>query len=224
MPAIAFINPKGGAGKTTAALVLGLGLVERGESVVMIDADPNKPLLYWGAMAGRPERLTIYPAPTAPDVRDAYTAARRRGADWIILDTEGSERGAMAFTAVRPDLVLTPMAGSQMEAVQAVKAAGMVKAFGRRGGRDIPHRCLLTRIPPAIRTKSLKVLVDRVRGQQIDFLATALLEKEAFRALFLVGGGFQSLEAAGVSGVAAARSNASAYVDAVLELVALKAA
>jgi chromosome partitioning protein len=120
---IAFVSPKGGAGKTTAALVLALGLAERGQRVAMIDADPNRPLLHWSAMAGCPAGVTIHPAPTPPDVRDAYAAARRQGADWIILDTEGSERGAMAFMAVRPDLVLMPMAGSLMEAVQAVKAA-----------------------------------------------------------------------------------------------------
>jgi hypothetical protein len=40
--------------------------------------------------------------------------------------------------------------------------------------------------------------------------------------LFLIGGGFDALEAAGVSGVAAARANAVAYVDAVLELLALR--
>jgi chromosome partitioning protein len=98
----------------------------------------------------------------------------------------------------------------------------MVKAFSHRSRREIPHRCLLTRIPPLIRTRSLKALVERVRNNQIEFLPTALLEKEAFRALFLTGGGFDALEAAGVSGVAAARANAVAYVDAVLEILALR--
>jgi chromosome partitioning protein len=219
---VAFVSPKGGAGKTTAALVLALGLAERGQRVAIIDADPNRPLLHWSTMADRPGGIAVHPAPTPPDVRDAYGDARRQGVDWIILDTEGSERGAMAFMTVRPDLVLMPMAGSLMEAVQAVKAADMVKAFSHRSRREIPHRCLLTRIPPLIRTRSLKALVERVRNHQIDFLPTALLEKEAFRALFLMGGGFETLEANGVSGVATARANASAYVDAVLELLAIR--
>jgi len=51
-------------------------------------------------------------------------------------------------------------------------------------------------------------------------LPTALLEKEAFRLLFALGGGFPTLEAANVSGAAAAKANAAAYVDAVLELAA----
>ena len=219
MRVIAFISPKGGAGKTTAALVLGLGLAERGFRVAMIDGDPNKPLLEWSGLPSRPPQVTVHPAPTLADVRDVYRHLRRLEPDWTILDTEGSVTGALAFTAVRADLVLTPLAGSQLEAAQAIKAAEMVRAFGHRGGRAIPHRCLLTRIPAAIRPRALKVIVDKLRGQQIEFLPTALVEKEAFRALFALGGGFANVEANAVSGVPAARTNAAAYLDAVLEIV-----
>jgi chromosome partitioning protein len=214
---IAFISPKGGAGKTTAALVLALGLVERGWRVAMIDSDPNKPLVHWSTLPGRPERLTIHPAPTMQDIRDAERDARRRDPDWIILDTEGSIRGAMAFTTLRPDLVLTPLAGSHLEAMQAIKAAEMVREFGQRAGRPLPHRCILTRIPAAIRPRSLKAVVEQLREHEIALLPTALLEKEAFRALFSMGGGFDGLEAGGVGGAAAARANAEAYVEAVLD-------
>lgn len=219
LPVIAFISPKGGAGKTTAALVLALGLVEQGRRVAMIDSDPNKPLVEWSTLPNPPDGLTIHPAPTAQDIADAQRDARRHDPDWIILDTEGSVRGAMAFTTLRPDLALTPLAGSQLEATQAIKAAEMVREFGRRGGRALPHRCLLTRIPAAIRPRSLEAVVEQLKQHQIEFLPTALLEKEAFRAMFRIGGGFAGLEAAGVGGVAAARRNAEAYVEAVLALL-----
>jgi chromosome partitioning protein len=215
---VAFISPKGGAGKTTAALVLALGLVERGARVAVIDSDPNRPLVHWALLPGRPEALSIHPAPTLQDVADAFREARRRTPDWIILDTEGSVRGAMAFAALRPELIVTPLTGSQLEANQAFKAAEMVREFDRRGDRGVVHRCLLTRIPAAIRPRSLRAIVEQLRAQRIELLPTALLEKEAFRALFSVGGGFAGVEAAGVGGVAAARKNADAYVEAVLEL------
>jgi chromosome partitioning protein len=221
---IAFVTPKGGAGKTTAALVLALGLLERGWRVAMIDADPNKPLVQWRTLPNPPAGLTVHAAPTLQDVGDAQREAKRRQPDWMIMDTEGSLRGAMAFTAIRPDLVLTPLAGSQLEAIQAIKAAELVGSFGRWGGRAVTHRCLLTRIPAALRTRSLKAVVEQLRQHRIELLPTALLEKEAFRALFSIGGGFSTLEAEGVSGVPAARQNADAYVQTVLELVGTKAA
>ena len=44
VPTISFIQPKGGAGKSTSALVLALELA-KGASTAIIDADPNAPIL-----------------------------------------------------------------------------------------------------------------------------------------------------------------------------------
>jgi chromosome partitioning protein len=44
MPTIAFASPKGGVGKSTAAVLLATELAGFGAGVTMIDADPNKPL------------------------------------------------------------------------------------------------------------------------------------------------------------------------------------
>lgn len=219
MPAVAFVSPKGGAGKTTAALLLALGLAERGHRVAMVDSDPNKPLMHWASLRGRPELISVHPAPTMHDMPDALREARRKDPRWIILDTEGSIRGALAFTAMRLDLVLTPLAGSQLEALQAIKASEMVGEWQRRSDRGLPHRCLLTRLPAAIRPLGLRTVVEQLREKGIDLLPTPLIEKEAFRALFLHGGGFQELEAAGVYGIASARQNAEAYTEAVMALV-----
>ena len=42
MPVIVFATPKGGAGKTTSALLLASELAARGATVAIIDADPEK--------------------------------------------------------------------------------------------------------------------------------------------------------------------------------------
>ena len=43
MPTNVFVSPKGGAGKTTAALLLATQLASSYD-VTMIDADPNRPI------------------------------------------------------------------------------------------------------------------------------------------------------------------------------------
>lgn len=182
----------------------------------MIDSDPNKPLVHWASLPGRPAGITVHPAPTVPDVRDAVREAERRKPDWLILDTEGSVRGALAFMSMRLDLVLTPLAASQIEALQAIKAAEMVRQ-GR--GQRLMHRCVVTRLPAAIRPRSLKLVVEQLRGQNIELLPTALVEKEAFRMLFALGGDFDNLETEGVTGVAAARQNATAFLESVLDVL-----
>ena len=47
-PVIAFVSPKGGAGKTTAALTLAGELIaQMDKPVTIIDADPNYPFKRW---------------------------------------------------------------------------------------------------------------------------------------------------------------------------------
>lgn len=219
MPNVALISPKGGAGKTTAALLLALGLAERGQRVAMIDSDPNKPLVHWAALPNRAEEISVHPAPTVQDIRDAAREAQRRSPDWFIVDTEGSERGAMVFAALRFDLVLTPVAGSQLDLREAIKAAELVRAFGRRAGKPLNHRALLTRVPPALKPRMLKTVVGDLREAGVQILPTPLLEKEAFRALFHFGGGFESLELNGVWGAEGARQNTSSLVTDVIDLL-----
>lgn len=220
MPNIAFISPKGGAGKTTAALLLALGLAERGTRVALIDSDPNKPLVHWASLPNRPPAVSVHPAPTVQDIRDAVREAKRRDPEWFIVDTEGSERGAMVFAALRFDLALTPVAGSQLDLREAIKAARMTEAFGKRAGSALAHRAFLTRVPPALRPRTLKAVVAELRAADVGLLPTGIVEKEAFRALFSIGGGFETLAAEGVYGVAAARQNTESFVLDIVDLVA----
>jgi chromosome partitioning protein len=44
MPTIVFASPKGGVGKSTAAVLLATELAGFGAGVTLIDADPNKPV------------------------------------------------------------------------------------------------------------------------------------------------------------------------------------
>lgn len=44
MPTIVFASPKGGAGKSTSAVILATELARGGAGVTILDADPNRPV------------------------------------------------------------------------------------------------------------------------------------------------------------------------------------
>ena len=219
MHTVVFFSPKGGSGKTTAALLLALGLVEHGSRVAVIDADPNKPLVRWAALSTGKGPISGHAAPTVQDIGVAVREARRLAPDWLVVDTEGSERSIMALGALQPDLVLTPLGGSHLDLHEAVKAVEMLKTFGKRGGRPARHYALLSRVPAAIKPRMLKSAVAQLRLADVRILPTPIIEKEAFKALFAIGDGFAALEANGVWSVAAARENTIRYVADVMEAV-----
>ena len=57
MPTIVFATPKGGAGKSTSAVLLATELAGSGAGVTIIDADPNHPVARWGNCRAVPLRL-----------------------------------------------------------------------------------------------------------------------------------------------------------------------
>jgi len=95
----------------------------------------------------------------------------------------------------------------------------MVQEAARKLRRPIIHACLMTRLPAALKPRSLRQIVEMLKEKDVAILPTALIEKEAFRTLFAEGGGLDTLEAAGVHGAASAHLNAAGYVEAVLALI-----
>ena len=59
MPVIAVSNPKGGAGKSTATLLLATYFSQKGASVSVLDADPNQPIYDWRNEGQSKSRLTV---------------------------------------------------------------------------------------------------------------------------------------------------------------------
>ena len=87
MPTIVFASPKGGAGKSTSAVVLATEIAGRGATVAIIDADPNKPVSRWASRPGKPETLTVVADVTEDSILDQIDQAARQAA-FVIVDLE----------------------------------------------------------------------------------------------------------------------------------------
>jgi len=88
MPTIAFVSPKGGAGKTTSAFLLSTALAKLYD-VTVIDADPNHPIKKWATGGNAPERLTVISDVDEDTIIERIEDAATK-TPFVIVDLEGT--------------------------------------------------------------------------------------------------------------------------------------
>src|SRR5687767_974035 len=120
MPTISFIQPKGGAGKSTSALLLAAELA-KGAKVVVIDADPNAPIAKWSSRGKGASNLEIVQAGKEDSLFDLVEEAEKKAA-FVIVDTEGVADLQAAYAVSASDFVIIPSQGSALDQDNAAKA------------------------------------------------------------------------------------------------------
>lgn len=88
MPAVVIASPKGGAGKSTTAILLGTELAHAGASVIMLDCDPNHSLTLWADRAPLPQRIRVLSDVNESDIVRTIKQHDRDG-QIVIVDLEG---------------------------------------------------------------------------------------------------------------------------------------
>jgi len=215
MPVIAFANPKGGAGKTTAALLLASELTSRGADVTIIDADPERWLTQWSRLPGRPERLRIESDVTEESIVDLIEAAQETS-QFVIVDLEGTASLMVANAVGMSDLVVIPTQGGAMDAKGAAKMIRLIRNQERLARRGIPHGVLLTRTSAAVTSRAMKNVREQLDRAGIAVFLTPIVERAAFRDIFDYGGLLADLPAGQVSNLENARRYASDFAGEVL--------
>jgi chromosome partitioning protein len=207
MPNIVFASPKGGAGKSTSAVLLATQLAGLGVPVTLIDADPNKPLSRWAKLPGKPDNLAVVADVTEESIIDAIESAGRK-TPFVIIDLEGTASMMVAYAISRADLVVIPVQGSHLDAAEAAKAIKLVRAQEIAFKRTIRYSVLFTRTSAAIRTRTFQSIEGEFAQNGIPILETQLNERDAYRALFAFGGTLSGLDPTQVSNIPAAILNA----------------
>ena len=215
MPTIVFASPKGGAGKSTSAVVLATELAQRGAAVTVIDADPNHPVSQWAKRPGCPQTLTVIGAVSEETVIDTIEDASAKTA-FVVVDLEGTASMTVAYAISRADLVVIPVQGSQLDAAEAAKAIRLIRQQEKAFAREIPYAVLFTRTSTAIKPRTLQHIRSEFFDHGVPAFQTQMHERDAFRAIFSFGGTLESLDPAQVSNVAAAVGNARAFAAEVI--------
>lgn len=216
MPTIVFASPKGGVGKSTAAVLLSTELASHGGSVTMIDADPNRPLSQWASRPGKPAKLTVIATSNEDSIIDTIEQAAVATA-FVIVDLEGTASMLAGYAMSRADLVIIPAQGSHLDATEAVRAIKLVRDQEKAFKRKIPFAVLFTRTSAAIRPRTLQSIEAEFLANKIPMFDIQIHEREAFRAVFSFGGTLADLDPAQVSNLPAARQNARLFAGEVIE-------
>ena len=216
MPVISFVSSKGGVGKTTGAVVLAGELASSGRTVVMIDADPNQPLLLWERLQSLPDGLSVIADESATTIIDTIETARG-SADFVVVDLEGTATDRIGFAITRSDLVLIPVQGSMLDANEAAKTVKLIRQMSRVANRDIPFRLYFSKAPGAIRERTSRDIENQFAENGIPTLPVILVDRAAFRALFSLGGTLHTLDDNDVGGLPAARENSLAFAQAIVD-------
>ena len=217
MAVISFVSSKGGAGKSTTALVLGTTLAAQGATVTVIDGDPNAPLKSWGEGPSQ-NSLRIVASPgeskIAPTI-DAEAAERQ----FVLIDLEGTASRMVSRAIGRSDLVLIPLQASALDAAEAARAVGLVTEEEQVLGRRIAMRVLFTRTSPQIPTKGEKVIAEELRRAGVPCLTTHLNERTAYKMMFMHRQSLDELDPTQHNGLLAAKANAARVAEEIVAVV-----
>jgi chromosome partitioning protein len=218
MPTIAVVSPKGGAGKSTCAVVVGSELARRGAAVTMIDADPNQPVSDWAKLPGRPENMAVIGEVTEEEIIEEIESAARE-TPFVVVDCEGTASMTVAYAISRADLVIIPTQGSHLDAKQASRAIRLIKQQERAFGKKITYAILFSRTSEAIKPRTLQHIKAEFTKHGIPALTVHLHERDAYKAIFSFGGTLEKLNPKLVTNIDAAVRNARALTTEVVNLL-----
>ena len=215
MPVISFANPKGGAGKTTSALLLAGELAARGASVAIVDADPERWISQWGALPGRPPNITIMSDVTEDSIVDVVEEISTQH-QFVIIDLEGTASLMVANAIGMSDFVIIPTQGASMDAKGASKTIKLIRNQARLVKRQIPYAVLLTRVSAAVASRALRNVRDQLNAAGIEVLNNSIVERAAYRDLLDFGGLLVNLDPKVVSNLDKAIQNAMEFTAEVI--------
>jgi chromosome partitioning protein len=216
MGVITFASTKGGAGKTTSAIILGTTLAKH-SSVFLIDADPACRLMSWANKGPLPLNLTVYKTKGEKWIHDEIDSAKQ-SADYVIIDLEGAASRLNAYAMGESDLVIVPMAEEHPDAEGAVETLAQVALESKAMRRKIITRILFANTQAAVKSRLAKSLNQQVRQQAKTFI-TELNRRTAFSSLHNFGGDLYHMDPLEVSGVLKAVANAELFAEEVVELL-----
>ncbi|UZX45518.1 ParA family protein (plasmid) [Agrobacterium sp. 13-2099-1-2] len=187
---ISAVSGKGGAGKTTAAILVAGELALEGKSVLMIDADARRNLTEWWERSiqkhNRPANVSMVVAARRESLNEAIDHAAGQS-DFIVIDAPGVDSSLISAVLERSELIMTPVQPNQDEIKAVGEAAELAASVGDTLGRAIPQAIFRTRITVPNRNlaeyRIIRQFSEKLEQSGYDsvLLETELTERNCYR-------------------------------------------
>jgi len=221
MPVITFANTKGGAGKTTAVLLLATELAQVGYRVTVLDADPQRWISRWHQLSPGLPRLNVISYVTQASI-ERHIAEHRYTTDYFIVDLPGAQSPLLAKAIGLSDHVLIPIQGCAMDAQGGANVLELLRFLDDKAGIKVPHSVVLTRVNSMVTTRALLAVKMLLLERGVEVLGTPIIERAAFRDIFDLGGTLHTMEEGRISNLDKARQNARNFALEMLRHVPLR--
>jgi chromosome partitioning protein len=218
MSVITFANTKGGAGKTTAVLLLATELARRGLRVCVIDTDPQRWISRWRDAADYRVSFTVITYVTATNLQQ-HVLDSRKAFDHVIIDLPGAQSPLLATAIGLSDHVMIPVQGSTMDAQGGAQVLELLRYLYEKANISIPHSVVLTRVNSLVTTRALQAARQLLASRNVHVLDTPIIERSAFRDMFEFNGYLHMMNPAQVSNLDKAIHNAGCFADEILRLL-----
>lgn len=124
----AFLNQKGGVGKTTLSTSFATALAKAGHRVLLIDADPQRGALTW---AEHREAQPLFPVVGLPtDKLHREMAAHTANYDHIVIDAPPQVSSIARSIVLAADLILIPVQPSPHDIWSAAEVVRLIEDAG----------------------------------------------------------------------------------------------
>lgn len=177
MKVIAFLNEKGGTGKSTVAINFATALHRQGKKTVLLDADPQATARDWRESAAVDADVPPVLAADRPNTLSAALAGL--SADFVVIDGPAKAEAISAAIIGKADIALIVM---QPSAADVWASAAMVKMIDskRSLGGKIDAAFLVNRAS-AGRSLTAEILGGDWNEYGIDQLDSFVSDRESFK-------------------------------------------
>ena len=178
---ISLVNQKGGVGKTTIAINIGIGMARMNYKVGFLDTDPQGTASQWQSIEGNIGfEVRHHPSPVSSG--DMMDADRNHG--FLVIDTPPAI-GEITLSVLKlSDLAIIPLAPSVLDIWSSRTTIGMIEE-AKKVNPKLEGRLLVSRKIP--RTRLGRDGREAIAALEMDLFETELSQRIAYVESMIAG-------------------------------------